>query len=309
MHLIVGAGPVGSATATLLAERGERVRVVTRSGSGPVRHGIERVAADATDAGRLAELARGAVAVYNCANPPYHRWPQAWPPLASAMLAAAESAGAVLVTTGNLYGYGPVDGPMTERTPLRPSSVKGAVRARMWQDALAAHEAGRLRVTEARASDFIGPGAQGLLVFMVLAKVVRGRRASVPVSLDAPHSFTYVPDVARTLVALAADERAWGRAWPVPTAPPVTVREAAARACALVGAPAPRLATMPRAVLWAGGVFAPQVREFGEVAYQWRRPFVLDSSATTATFGVAPTDLDESLRVTAESLLPQRVTA
>jgi len=35
LHVIVGAGPVGSATATLLATRGETVRLVTRSGSGP----------------------------------------------------------------------------------------------------------------------------------------------------------------------------------------------------------------------------------------------------------------------------------
>jgi 2-polyprenyl-6-methoxyphenol hydroxylase-like FAD-dependent oxidoreductase len=50
LHVIVGAGPVGSATAKVLAERGERVRVVTRRGSGPEHPAIERVAADATDA-------------------------------------------------------------------------------------------------------------------------------------------------------------------------------------------------------------------------------------------------------------------
>jgi 2-polyprenyl-6-methoxyphenol hydroxylase-like FAD-dependent oxidoreductase len=34
LHVIVGAGPVGSATAALLAGRGEQVRVITRSGTG-----------------------------------------------------------------------------------------------------------------------------------------------------------------------------------------------------------------------------------------------------------------------------------
>ena len=34
-HVIVGAGAVGSATAVLLAECGEHVRVVTRRGAGP----------------------------------------------------------------------------------------------------------------------------------------------------------------------------------------------------------------------------------------------------------------------------------
>jgi uncharacterized protein YbjT (DUF2867 family) len=49
-------------------------RVVTRSGSGPDDVATTRVAADASDADRLSELCRGAVAVYNCVNPPhYHR--------------------------------------------------------------------------------------------------------------------------------------------------------------------------------------------------------------------------------------------
>ena len=51
LHVVVGAGPVGTATAGLLADAGHAVRVVTRSGSGPRRPGVELVAADAADAG------------------------------------------------------------------------------------------------------------------------------------------------------------------------------------------------------------------------------------------------------------------
>jgi siroheme synthase (precorrin-2 oxidase/ferrochelatase) len=35
LHVIVGAGSVESATARLLAERGDEVRIVSRSGTGP----------------------------------------------------------------------------------------------------------------------------------------------------------------------------------------------------------------------------------------------------------------------------------
>jgi len=155
MHVIVGAGAVGSATANLLAAAGQPVRIVTRSGGGPAHPLIERVAADATDAATLCRLTGGAAALYNCANPPYHSWPTDWPPLAAALLTAAESSGAPLVITGNLYVYGKVDRPMTPDMPLAAHTVKGRVRVRMWNDALAAHRAGRIRVTEARASDFM----------------------------------------------------------------------------------------------------------------------------------------------------------
>ncbi|WP_446218350.1 NAD-dependent epimerase/dehydratase family protein [Micromonospora sp. IBHARD004] len=301
LHVIVGAGPVGTATARLLAGRGDRVRVVTRRGTGPEHPAVERVAADAADADRLAALSDGADALYNCANPPYHRWPTDWPPLAAALLTAAERSGAVLATVGNLYGYGPVDGPMTEATPLAATGVKGQVRNRMWADALTAHRAGRARVTEVRGSDYLGPGGTSLPM-LVLPRVLAGKRVFLPVDWDAPHSWTYIDDVARTLVAAATDPRAWGRAWHVPSAPAVAMRDLATRAAALAGAPAPKLIRMPYPVLWLGGLADPFARELRETAYQFDRPYLLDSAAATATLGVEPTPLDVSLAETVAAL-------
>jgi nucleoside-diphosphate-sugar epimerase len=293
-HVIVGAGPVGRATAEHLLRLGHEVRMVTRSGSGP--DGVERVAADATDMDRLAELAAGADALYNCANPAYHRWPQLWPPLARALLGAAERSGAVLVTMSNLYGYGEVDGPITEETPLAATEPKLKIRADMWREALAAHRAGRVRVTEARASDFIGPGASSLLTTMILPRVRRGQPVSLPANFDVPHSFTYTGDVGATLATLGTDPRALGRAWHVPTAPAVTLREVAQRFAALVGAPEPQLRVMSDAMLRLGGLFNTMAREFRKVRYQFDRPFVIDSSAAQETFGLTPTPLDDALR-------------
>jgi hypothetical protein len=82
-----------------------------------------------------------------------------WPPPAAALLRAAETSGALLVTTGNLYGYGAVDGPMTEGLPLLPNTQKGQVRVRIWNDALEAHRAGRIRTAEVRSSDYLGAAA------------------------------------------------------------------------------------------------------------------------------------------------------
>ncbi|MFE9203685.1 NAD-dependent epimerase/dehydratase family protein [Micromonospora sp. NPDC007230] len=301
LHVIVGAGPVGTATARLLAERGDRVRVVTRRGTGPEHPAVERVAADAADPQQLTALTEGAVAVHNCANPAYHRWSVDWPPLAAALLTAAERTGAVLATVGNLYGYGPVDGPMTEATPPAATGTKGRVRNRMWADALAAHRAGRARVTEVRGSDYFGVGGTSLAM-MVLPRVLAGRRVFLPVDWDAPHTWTYIPDVARTLVAAASDERAWGRAWHVPSGPAVPMRDLAVRAAALTGAPAPKLTRMPYPVLWLGGLANPMARELRETAYQFDRPYLMDSSAATAALGIEPTPLDQAIKETVAGL-------
>ena len=292
LHVIVGAGSIGSAAARLLADDGEQVRIVSRRGLGPEHPGIERVAADATDAARMRELARGAAALYNCANPLYHRWQTDWPPIADALLSAAEHAGAVLVTTSNLYGYGPVTAPMTEDMPLAATFRKGQVRARMWQDALAAHRAGRVRVTEARGSDYLGPRADSMFGTQVAPAVLAGRPARVPAPLDVPHSYTYTFDMARTLVTIARDERAWGQPWHVPSSEPLTVRELAVELARVAGVATPRLRQVPTWLVRAVGLFAPVIREFDEVRYQFERPFVLDSSRAKETFGLLPTDLD-----------------
>ncbi|MET8795481.1 hypothetical protein ABZV91_03310 [Nocardia sp. NPDC004568] len=180
------------------------------------------------------------------------------------------------MSTGNLYGYGRVDGPMTEQLPLRPLSIKGRVRAELWTAALAAHEAGRIRTAEVRGSDYLGAGTTSPFSVMVLPKVIAGRTAWIPADLDAPHSWTQVSDVAKLLIAVAAEEKAWGRPWHVPTAPPLSVRALAERAAELAAAPRARVRVMPGVVLRLAGLVEPAAREMLEVQYQLREPFVLD---------------------------------
>ncbi|MET8338888.1 NAD-dependent epimerase/dehydratase family protein [Streptosporangium canum] len=297
-HVIVGAGQVGSQVATLLAGQGHEVVLVSRSGSGP--GGVEKVAADASDSAALIRLARGADAIYNCVNPLYHRWMQDWPPIADSLLATAEATGAGYVILGNLYVYGPPGGPMRESDPFRPTSEKAGVRVRMWQDALAAHEAGRIRVTEVRGSDYFGPGCldQSHLGERFVPRLLAGKPVRFAGDPAQPHSWTYVPDVARALVTAATDDRSWGRAWHVPTAPAMSAREVAERLCALAGVPDPGVKVMPHWLIRAAGTVSPMLGELEHVRYQFVSPFVIDSTDFQSTFGMAPTSVDEALAAT-----------
>jgi nucleoside-diphosphate-sugar epimerase len=295
LHIVVGAGASGVATARLLADAGDQVRLITRSGSGPAHPAIELVAADANDLASRPELTEGATTLFNCLMPPYHRWPTDFPPAAAALLAAAERADAGYVTLGNVYGYGPVDRPATEDLPMTPNSEKGLVRARMWQDALAAYEAGRVRVTEVRAIDFIGQGAYSIFTLMMAPQILAGEPVVIPAHLDALHSWSYIGDVARTLVAASRDERAWGRGWHVPSTATISVRELATRFAELAGAPSPTLVAMSAEELELVGRTDPIVNEFPEMQYMYQHPFILDSSLTEQTFGLRPTTLADAL--------------
>lgn len=302
-HVIVGAGAVGTGTAQALVERGEQVRMVTRSGGGLDHPSVERVAADATDQSRMIELAAECLAIYNCANPPYNKWASDWPPLSASFLATAEATGARLVTMSNLYGYAEDASPMRATDPLDPPTKKGAIRVDMWNQALAAHEAGRIQATEVRASDYFGPGLGDTahLGDRFVPRVMQGKSASVLGSTDVKHSWTYIDDVCQMMAIAGTDERALGRAWHVPTAEAKTVEEMAAAVAAEAGVTTPKVRTLPSGLIKLAGVFVPLMRELPEMMYQFTKPFVIDATDTTELFGIEATSLDQQIKATVDS--------
>ena len=88
----------------------------------------------------------------------------------------------------------------------------------------------------------------------------------------------------------------------MPTGPPKSFRQVATRAAELAGVPTPKLSAMPYPVLWVGGLVNPMARAARETQYQFRKPFVLDSTAATVAFGIKPTPLDDALRETIADL-------
>lgn len=296
--VVTGAGAAGQPTARQFAESGEHVRQITRSGRGIDHPLVELISADITDADRLTELTEGARVLVNCAVPPFPRWAVDLPPMAAALLTAVERTGADYVMLGNTYGYGPVTGPMTEDLPMAATTVKGRLRAQMWEDALAAQKAGRVRATEVRSAAFLGPGPVGPYAFFVAAAVLGGEIASWPGDLDAPHSWNYTEDIARTLVAASRAERAWGRAWHVPATSSVSVRVLSEQLAQLAGVAPPRLRRWHREDLMAMARTQPMFGELLEMLYSNESPHVLDSTYTEEVLGVRPTPLDAVLRHT-----------
>jgi nucleoside-diphosphate-sugar epimerase len=189
---------------------------------------------------------------------------------------------------------------MTADSPLAATDTKGRVRARMWAEALAAHEAGRVRVTEARAADFVGPQVPGDQSHLTrqLPALRAGRRAWVVGDPDVPRGWSYLPDVAATLAVLGADARAWGRPWHVPS----TIRsqrKAVTDLAAALGMGTPKVSGVPWPVLRAVGVAVPMMREVVAVRHQFDQPFVIDATATTETFGLTATPWAEVVAATA----------
>jgi nucleoside-diphosphate-sugar epimerase len=105
--------------------------------------------------------------------------------------------------------------------------------------------------------------------------------------------------MAGTLVTLAQDERAWGKAWHAPTVAPISIRELADRYCAMVSVPPVKIHRLPRALNHAAGLVYPMAREMAEMDYQFYKPYHLDSTLTERTFGLTPAPTEVGLRETA----------
>ncbi len=300
-YVIVGAGPVGRHTAEMLRDRGDQVRLVTRSGHVELQ-GIDTVAADASNPDVLTRMSEGAAALVNCANPAdYTTWEDVWPPLAESLLTAAERTGATLVTASCLYPYGPTDAPMVAGQPDAATDHKGRLRAGMWAEAKSRHEAGRLRAVEVRGADYVGAGVGGNgHITRHLATATKGKAAWVIGKPDLPHSWTDVADMARTLVAVADRPESWGQVWHAPTGAPRSQREALTDVLAAGGHAPVAVRSIPRPVLRGLALVNPLMREIAELAYMWERPYVLDSSRTQDELGLEPSPWDEVCRRTFE---------
>ncbi|QIM16883.1 NAD-dependent epimerase/dehydratase family protein [Leucobacter insecticola] len=302
-HLILGAGFIGRAVAAQLLARGDEVTVATRSGT--ILPGAHAVTLDASNTAELTAAQAHAATTFVCTNPRYSRWPTDWPPIFSSLISASQTSGSRIVMMGNLYGHGKATMPMTEHSPMNPVERKGRIRADGWHQLLEAHNRGSITAVEVRASDYIGPHATSTTHVgeRFFAPIMRSQTARVIGNPEIPHAWSYLPDIAATLIAAAdADDRdLWGRSWLVPS----TTRsrsEIAADINSAFGSHG-RAARLPSLALHAAGLVNPDVKEVIRSSYQFEMPFVVDSRETEQLLGVRATAWPEVIRTTGESYL------
>lgn len=286
LHVIIGGGTIGGRLAKLLASHGKRVLLIARSARVDAGSGIEYRSGDATSVDELLARAPEAKVVYNCANPPYNQWETEWPKLSAAVNEFAMRAGADLVICSNLYGYGPYDGVLTEDLPLNATWANGRARARVWEEAKALNDSGKLRVTEVRGSDYICPNEQSRMGNRVVPNLMLGKPVQLLGALDQPHTWTDPDDVAQLMMKLAEDDRSWGKPWHVPSNPPKTQREVVADIAQALGVSGYKVSAVGKTMEGILGLLNPLIRELNKGAYQFDRPFVMSSQAASETFGL-----------------------
>ena len=298
-HVVFGTGQVGHPLVEQLVALGHDVVAVNRDGKGAFP-GAQVLGGDATDPAFTTSVCAGADVVYFCLNAMnYERWTEEFPPLQRGVLAGAAAARARLVVLDNLYAYGPPHGQrLVETMGANPTSAKSATRAAMTQELLAADSAGQVEVAIGRASDYFGPGAtRSALGETVFGTALTGKAAQVMGDPTQPHSYSYTPDVACSLIALGTAPDATGQVWHLPVAEARTIREVVETVYALAGQK-PKILAAGRTTLRAIGLFKPEMREYRHTLYQFTAPWIVDDSKFRAAFGDLSTPLDEALAIT-----------
>ena len=261
------------------------------------------ITASATCSLRLVELAEaftGAAAVHHCIHASSYTaaaWRAELPAAEQVVLEAADRVGAVVVFPESLYSYGRVQGPITEESPRNADFGKPAVRVAL----LEARRQSPTPTVSVAAADFFGPHvrtshAGERLVPTVLA----GRTMRVVGSLDQPHSWTYVPDLAAAMIRAAQTPELYDAVLHAPTAAPLTQRELIAAVARAGGVAMPKVGALPAGLLRGIGLVHRDTRELAEMSFQFTAPFVLDSTRSQELLGLAPTPTDVAVKATVD---------
>ncbi|BEP33165.1 NAD(P)H-binding protein [Variovorax sp. V59] len=311
--LVLGAtGGIGSEVARQLRDAGWQVRALKRGAADTAaqKDGITWISGDAMDRHAVAEAAKGCSVIVHAVNPPgYRRWPQLVLPMLDNTIAAATAEGATIVLPGTVYNYGPdAFALLAEDSPQRPATRKGAIRVEMESRLEAASRRGA-RVLIVRAGDFFGPKAGNNWFSQGLVKAGKPvGTVSYPGRGGIGHQWSYLPDVARTMVELLerrdrleafASFHMAGHWDADGTRMSGAIRRVVARRTGVE----PRVVAFPWWLLTLASPFFATFREMREMRYLWETPVRMDNARLVAFLGREPhTPLDEAVEASLEGM-------
>lgn len=310
--LVLGAtGGIGGEVARQMRDAGWNVRAMKRGLQGDSeREGITWVPGDALNPRDVTAAAQGVSVIVHAVNPPgYRNWDKVVLPMLDSTIAAASARGATIVLPGTIYNFGPDAFPvLTENSPQHPLTRKGAIRVAM-EERLRAYAGNGGRVLIVRAGDFFGPRAGNNWFAQGIIKAGQPVNSIYqPADRGVGHEWSYLPDVARTIVELLDKSAALepfasfhmaGHWDPDGTRLTDSIRRVVARRTGLQ----PKVTAFPWWMLRLAAPFVVTFKEMQEMRYLWRNPLRMDNSRLLAVLGYEPhTPLDVAVETTLQAL-------
>jgi nucleoside-diphosphate-sugar epimerase len=300
MQTIIGSGgAIGIPLAKELKKYTERIRLVSRNPK-KVNDTDELFPADVHDQSSLDKAIAGSEVVYVVIGFEYKLsvWQHTWPSFMEAVIKACKAHGAKLVFFDNVYMYDRTAIPhMTEESPVKAPSKKGAVRQQVHEMIMREVHKGSLTALIARSADFYGPNNKSsALNMMVLDNLIKGKPAQTFGNPDKIHTYTFTPDAGKATALLGNTPDAYNQVWHVPTTAEKWTNLQWIKAIAAELGVEPKIQTLPNWFIKVLGWFIPIMREFPEMMYQYDQDYVFDSSKFEKRFGIRATPAQEGIR-------------
>ncbi|MDZ7926818.1 MAG: NAD(P)H-binding protein [Agrobacterium sp.] len=308
LALILGAnGGLGSHVATMLLQRGWRVRAMTRqSAAAEGDDGIERVTGDAMNRQDVVKAAEGAGLIVHAVNPAgYRNWDEQVLPMLDNTIAAAEASGARIVFPGSVYNFGADAFPLlTEDSPQKPFTRKGGLRVEMERRLKMASMRG-VPVLIVRAGDFFGPDAKNNWFSQMLVRPGKPvRSVQNPAAPNAGHQWAYLPDVAE-IIGRLLDRSGELQPFAVYHMEGVWDFDGLQLFAAIeraVGHPV-KMRRLSWLAIGLASPFVPLFREVMEMKYLWQMPIWMSNRKLVEFLGTEPrTPIDAAVSATLASL-------
>lgn len=310
--LVLGVtGGIGGEVARQLRDAGWDVRGLQRSRqAGAVRGGITWIAGDAMNRDDVMAAAQGCSVIVHAVNPPgYRRWAELVLPMLDNTLAAAKAQSATIVLPGTVYNFGPdAFQELHEDSPQHPHTRKGSIRVELEQRLRSATDNG-VRAIVVRAGDFFGPKPGNSWFAQGLVKPGRAvTRVLLPGRRGIGHQWAYLPDVARTMVALLARRESlapfavfhMAGHW---DADGLQMANAIRRVVIRRGGRAPELHSFPWWLLALASPFVSTFREMREMRYLWQEPVRMGNDKLTSLLGEEPhTPLEQAVEAALDGM-------
>lgn len=311
--LVLGAtGGIGGEVAKQLCDSGWQVRALSRHPNA-ITDQIENITwlkGDVLSREDVEFAAKGCNIIVHAVNPPgYRNWGETVLPMLNNTICAARKSNATIVLPGSIYNYGHDAFPvLAEDDPQQPETRKGIIRVAMEQRLQDFAENGG-RVIIVRAGDFFGRHRLNNWFAQALVKpgkaVTTIRNPGVP---GVGHQWSYLPDVARTLVLLLERRDQLesfarfhlGGHW---DSDGTQMVEAIARVVTAHKGKAPKIAAFPWWQIKLLSPFVETLHEILEMRYLWRHPVRLDNSRIKSVLKQEPhTPWDRAIEDTLKGL-------
>ncbi|WP_266202878.1 NAD-dependent epimerase/dehydratase family protein [Pontibacter kalidii] len=282
-----GTGSIGYAFTQELLQHWQQVVLLVRNrqkaqklfGPWPT---LQLVEGDAQDVELLKKLGAAATHIFHGVNYPYGKWEGNMERVTQNVVEAAAINKATIFFPGNIYNFG-LTRTITEETPQKPSTKKGAIRVKLEQLLRQAAAQGKCRVVTLRLPDFWGPNVLNEGIAPIFRGALKGKPMPWLYRNDIPHQLVYTPDAAHAFYELAK----------LPLQDAYTEYNYAGEVVASIKEWQAQIAQAAGTEAWYKvypgwlfrlmGLFSTNMREISEMGYLWQNTILLNDDKLRRT--------------------------